>query len=161
MKTQIIIASHKSAFIPSEASIYLPLQVGAEGKKPLQVLQDHPILDPSKSYSQSPHFERNNTGNHTSEKNPFYCELTGAYWAWKNLDTDLIGLVHYRRYFTVQSQSYRRTHAWQDSVLTEAELRSILSIYAESLYRESSLQKLLQNGLLIVPKKRKYYIDSL
>ena len=38
--------------------------------------------------------------NNISEKNPYYCELTGLYWAWKNLDAEYIGLVHYRRYFT-------------------------------------------------------------
>jgi hypothetical protein len=187
MKIQIIIASHKSTSIPADSSMYLPLQVGAEGKEPVRVLNDHPILDPSESYTRSLRFERNNSGDEISKKNPYYCELTGAYWAWKNLDADLIGLVHYRRYFTIQPKSYRRAHAWQDSVLTEAELRSILSVYAKSLYgesntaeehsdspgisesdngdryaeTESTLQKLLQNGLLIVPQKRKYYIESL
>jgi hypothetical protein len=167
--------------------MYLPLQVGAEGKAPLTIKTDHPILDPSGAYCQSAIFMRDDTGDQISMKNPYYCELTGAYWAWKNLDADLVGLVHYRRYFSVQPRSYRSTHAWQDSVLTEAELRSILSGYAVSLYgesdaakykaenpgfakpehvntgaeTESSLQKLLQSGLLIVPQKRKYYIESL
>lgn len=171
MKIQIIIASHKSAFIPSDSSMYLPLQVGAEGKDPIHVIDDHPILDPSGAYFHMPAFARDNTGDHISEKNPYYCELTGAYWAWKNLDADLVGLVHYRRYFSVQPRSYQRTHAWQDCVLTESELRSILSVYAESLYGEPdpemkesedpAMQKLQKNGLLIVPKKRKYYIESL
>lgn len=40
------------------------------------------------------------TGDNISAKNPYYCELTAIYWAWKNLqDIDYIGLCHYRRYF--------------------------------------------------------------
>jgi len=39
-------------------------------------------------------------GGGISTCNPEYCELTGLYWAWKNLQNiDYIGLAHYRRYF--------------------------------------------------------------
>ena len=87
-----------------------------------------------------------NTGENISAKNPTYCELTGLYWAWKNLDADAIGLVHYRRYFTGKSRSYRKAHAnnLMDCVLTTAEAGDLMEAYD-----------------IVVPTKRKYYIESL
>ena len=76
MTTKIIIAMHKPYKTPEE-SVYLPLHVGAEGKDMI------------------PGLTRDDTGENISSKNPMYCELTGLYWAWKNLDADAIGLVHY------------------------------------------------------------------
>ena len=43
---------------------------------------------------------RDDAGAQISEKNPFYCELTAQYWAWKNLDADYYGFFHYRRYLS-------------------------------------------------------------
>ena len=41
------------------------------------------------------------TGDHISEKNPYYCELTCAYWVWKNdRENEIVGLMHYRRFLT-------------------------------------------------------------
>lgn len=46
-----------------------------------------------------------NFGDNICVKNKNYCELTGIYWLWKNssdLDSDPIGIVHYRRYFVTK-----------------------------------------------------------
>lgn len=76
---RIVVATHKPYRLP-EAPEYLPLQVGAAGKPSLG-------------------FARDDTGLNISVKNPSYCELTGLYWAWHNLQCDCLGLVHYRRLF--------------------------------------------------------------
>ena len=48
------------------------------------------------------------TGTSISEKNPFYCELTGQYWIWKNdTDSDIKGLCHYRRYLWLKNPPAR------------------------------------------------------
>ena len=50
---------------------------------------------------------RDNTGDHISAKNRMYCELTAQYWAWKNLDADYYGFMHYRRYFSFHDDTLK------------------------------------------------------
>lgn len=85
---KIVVATHKKYRMP-EDGCYLPLQVGKAGKEALG-------------------YQGDDTGDNISEKNPYYCELTGLYWAWKNLDAEYIGLVHYRRYFASKKRCFGR-----------------------------------------------------
>lgn len=124
MNVKIIVAAHKLYEMP-EDTLYLPVHVGSAGKSPLP-------------------YQPDDTGDNISAKNPSYCELTGLYWAWKNLDCDYLGLAHYRRHFTVRSKSYLKKHAPMECVLTSEEL-----------------QRLIPKYKIIVPKKRKYYIETL
>ena len=82
MSIKVIVATHKKSEMPTD-SMYLPLHVGAQGEAPLPYLGD-------------------DTGDNISAKNPIFSELTGLYWAWKNLPDEYVGLVHYRRYFAVR-----------------------------------------------------------
>lgn len=50
-----------------------------------------------------PEYLHDNTGDNISAKNRMYCELTAQYWAWKNLDADYYGFMHYRRYFSLNT----------------------------------------------------------
>ncbi|MBR1909870.1 MAG: DUF4422 domain-containing protein [Lachnospiraceae bacterium] len=123
-EVKIIVATTKKYRMP-EDPVYLPVHVGAGLKKA-------PVSD----------YTPDNTGDNISEKNASYCELTGLYWAWKNLDADYIGLVHYRRYFA--SPDARSEVDPFDRIIGGEELRRIL-----------------EKNTVVVPKKRKYYIESL
>ena len=126
-KIKMIIALHKKYMVSSD-KLYLPLHVGAKGKDDIG-------------------FVRDDTGKNISDKNPFFCELTGLYWAWKNLsnkEADYIGLCHYRRYFTLDKKKRKSEEERFEKVLT---------------YQQVS--KLLDKTDVILPKKRNYYIDSL
>lgn len=91
MNSKIIVCAHKKDFTLSN-ELYMPLQVGkACSNIDLEIQGD-------------------NIGDNISIKNPNYCELTGLYWAWKNLkDIDYIGLAHYRRYFNWKNNNISYT----------------------------------------------------
>ena len=122
----IIIAAHKSYQMP-EDPMYLPLHVGAEGKKDA----DGNDLDLG--------YVKDNTGDNISILNPSFCELTGLYWAWKNLNAAYIGLAHYRRHF-----GYKKSKDLFQSVLTYEQIKPYLG-----------------KVKVFTPNKRKYYIESL
>lgn len=118
---KVIIATHKKYDMPKD-EMYLPLHVGAKGKNSLG-------------------YEKDDSKDNISEKNPYFCELTGLYWAWKNLNAEYIGLSHYRRHF---SSKKINKNDLVNSVLTLEE--------ADKLFNETDI---------IVPKLRKYYIENL
>ena len=123
MDIKILVATHKKYWMPVD-NVYLPIHVGREGKADLGYVGD-------------------NTGDNISAKNANYCELTGLYWAWKNLKCDYVGLCHYRRHFTSEN-----IHT--DNV--EKKKAVILN--------RKDYEKLLQEYDVILPVKRNYYIET-
>lgn len=115
MNIKIIVAAHKEYAMPAD-KVYLPVHVG------------------SALSSADLGYQRDDAGENISEKNYNFCELTGIYWAWKNLEADAVGLAHYRRHFGKKT----------DSLLTHDEA-----------------EKLFETADVILPSKRKYYIESL
>ncbi len=115
-----MVAAHKEFPMPENKDLYMPILVGA-----------------IRNYKEGIDYQRDDDGENISLKNPNFNELTAVYWAWKNLDADAIGLVHYRRLF---SKGGKR------------ELDNILN--------KKQIEQLLGKAPIIVPKKRKYYIES-
>ena len=115
-----MVAAHKQFPMPKKDG-YMPVLVGAV-----------------RNYRPEINYQRDDDGENISIKNPNYNELTAVYWAWKNLkDVDVVGLVHYRRFF-FDSKPYS--------------LENVISI--------KKVNQLLQKYDVILPKKRNYYIET-
>lgn len=125
MKTEIYVVTHKMARMPQD-KMYIPVQVGFNDKN-------------------FENYERDNTGDNISDKNASYCELTAQYWAAKNRDADVKGLVHYRRLFTNGHSDFFKSvnQKWKDVMTQE------------------TVTKLMNQYDMILPKKRNYYIETL
>ena len=90
---KIIVAAHKEYDMPDN-NLYLPVFVGADGKKDING------------------YKRDDTGSNISIKNPNFCELTGLYWAWKNVDSEYYGFFHYRRYLGFSTDFSKNESIW-------------------------------------------------
>ncbi|MBR2991340.1 MAG: DUF4422 domain-containing protein [Solobacterium sp.] len=122
MKNVVFVAAHKACPVPDDP-LYLPVFVGSTGKDDIG-------------------FQRDDEGENISSLNYRYCELTGLYWCWKHVQCDNLGLVHYRRYFSLHPRKTKS--GFLNAVLTSDE--------AESLLREYRV---------ILPRKRHYYIETI
>ncbi len=122
MNIKILVAAHKKYWFPDD-DVYMPLHVGKKGKESFGLPGD-------------------DTGDNISEKNIYYSELTGLYWAWKNLKCDYLGLCHYRRYFG------------HKSFFGDIEKRKT------QILKREDYERLLQNADVILPKIRNYYIET-
>lgn len=79
--TRIFVITNKNKIIENNLpSIYKYLNVGSAERHLNGVFYD-------------------DTKDNISSLNPYFCELTGLYWIWKNCSEDIVGLVHYRRFF--------------------------------------------------------------
>ena len=132
MNVKILVCCHKKDIMATKAP-YFPIHVGKELHKNISL-----------------GITEDNTGDNISIKNASYCELTGLYWAWKNLKgVDVIGLCHYRRYFDFhhQCKKYLPVAQFKTSQFNEIDL----DIPQDMLDRISA-------GKVIVPRYKSYRV---
>ena len=123
-KIKILVACHKPDIVYAD-NVYVPIHVGRAISKYKEEMADM-IGD--------------DTGDNISEKNPYYCELTAQYWAWKNLNSEYVGLCHYRRYF--------------ETKITEENIDKILGdkydvLLVHPLYERQSVSTRLQKATCV------------
>lgn len=111
-KCKILVVTHKDfdcTIVPKEG--YQVIKVG--NSIPSEVVKQKGFIS-------------DDEGINISNENPWYCELTGQYWGWKNLtdvDAHYIGLCHYRRYFFDYKKGSKK---FSDDILTSERIAEIL-----------------------------------
>ena len=110
-KVSLYVIAHKEIAKPVSKAGYIYMGVGPNAKS-----IGCPVSDCEKD--------------NIADKNPTFCELTGQYWIWKNDDSDIVGLVHYRRFF----------------------YRPLLSVFRRRFYSKRYIESTLKRYDAILPK---------
>lgn len=118
----IYVVSHKPYDFPHD-KLFLPIKVGCSSNS----IADYFISDDS--------------GDNISHLNSSFCELTALYWIWKNSNANVIGVAHYRRYFSSRE--------------------STLKLKGKKIASCEELSGMLDNFDIIVPKPRNYFIFNI
>ena len=103
-----------------------------------------------------------NTGDNISSKNKYYSELTGLYWVWKNTQQEIVGSVHYRRFFTAQPEPFLQSCRRLLYYLVGIHYKRYGLIYTQrvnqfrdAILTEQEIDEILTNNDIILPVRRK------
>lgn len=103
MSVKIFAMTHKKFDVPKKP-MYIPMHVGhACAKEEFGYWGD-------------------DTGDHISDLNCYYAELSGVYWVWKNYrEADYVGICHYRRFLT-NEEGYVFTEKQYEEIFQEYDI---------------------------------------
>lgn len=143
-KIEIFVATHKK-FEQKLPNNYVKLLVGSYNKEKM----DDYVSD--------------STGLNISKKNANYCELTGLYWIWKNVNDKFVGLCHYRRYFSIGYGKILKTKKAL-KILNKYDIIVPMKGYSKKrvydTYKEKHIEKDLINCKRIIENKYPEYEES-
>lgn len=136
----ILVSSVSELHIPDKVPL-VPIQVGCHDS---EVRFDGMLHD--------------DDGVNISEKNPYYCELTAQYWAWKNTDSDFVGFLHHRRYFSfeenkIRDMTYPKRKVRPYFIFDEPNEKTLNQIS----FDDDSLQRMIERYDIIAPTSEKIY----
>ncbi len=131
MATKIFVMTHKEFERPKD-KMYVPLQVG------------HALTGTlNESYLTDDAGEDN-----ISAENPYFSELTGIYWVWKNYcGADNVGICHYRRYPVMREVPEEDDTAAADMAV------NLQRKYRERLLTEQDCERILKEYDLITTEQ--------
>jgi len=146
----IYVFFHKYAPLVSKELLYKPIQAGKALLK------------------EESHYPGDDTGDHISDKNQYYSELSGIYWVWKNTRHSIVGSCHYRRFFTTQPLPlvYKFKH-WLLHPFSHKNSRGLwysnnYEKHRNMIMTESDMIGILEeyDAILPVPRKFRYSIEK-
>ena len=136
----IYVCGHKPFPVPPDP-IYKRLQLGAALHEDLGYIRD-------------------DSGDNISELNPFFSELTGMYWIWRNdHDSDIKGLCHYRRYFIDEEGNPLNRNA-VESFLNKGDVITSNMICFDKSCKEAFIEAHNAHDLAIVEEALKHLYPS-
>lgn len=129
---KILVSCHKPSMMPP-SDLFVPIQVGAR------------YAD-----ARLPETVADNTGENISSRNFSFSEMSGQYWAWKNLpeDVDYVGQCHYRRFFCFDG----KTHEANDHAQIELPILDQQAIDEYRLADDDLILSALDGADAIVPQ---------
>lgn len=107
-----------------------------------------PLLNGSYFNSENLNYLKDDTGENISKLNPYFAELTGEYWAWKNSNAEIIGFNHYRRWFVRNLKFDKLT---KEDILDDLKKNDII------LPQKSTLKKSVKETIIEGLKKSPDY----
>lgn len=114
------------------------MYVATHKKLPPEYIEKFPagykIIHAGKENAEDFGYIGDNTGKNISYLNPYINEITALYWMWKNTSDSVIGLSHYRRFFTASEESkdfinFVDTKFAYEKILTKEQAMNILKDY--------------------------------
>ncbi|MFP3153482.1 DUF4422 domain-containing protein [Lachnospiraceae bacterium ZAX-1] len=142
MSTKIFTMTHKKFTEPKD-TLYQPLHVGRALSSDLGYLGDDSF-------------------DCISKLNPYYGELTGIYWVWKNFhEADNVGICHYRRFFLNKDKQLLKETDYEN-ILKEYDIMVSNTAYTDGSYQDyyseaHNLKDLLTTGQVLKEKYPDYY----
>ena len=150
---EVFIACHKPSELLND-DVFTPIHVGRDVS--FKKNKDGQLSEESVNWLKK-NLIGDNTGDNISCKNPYYCELTAQYWAWKNCKADYIGLMHYRRHLSFDDNMVYKENIYG---LVEAPLLNTSYINKFKLDSEHILKMVSQYDIITVKPWNVTYAGS-